>query len=396
MRTVAIIFWACAALIAYAYVLYPAIIWLFSRWFGRLPVAPKVRDADLPTATLLIAAYNEESVIGERLDNALAADYPGDKLRIVVASDGSADRTAEIVAGFAGRGVRLLDYKARRGKSTVLNSAMSEVDTDIVLLSDANTHIDPDAPRKLARWLRDPTIRAVCGRLILTDPATGSNADGVYWKYETFLKKCESRLGALLGANGAIYAIRRADYMPIPGNTIVDDFVIPLLAKMRHGGRIVYDAEAVAREETAADVAGEFKRRTRIGAGGFQAVALLWRLLDVRYGWVSFAFLSHKILRWLCPFFMLGMLLTSAALAAAGSRFFLAALVAQAVLYLAWPLSRYLPRPLARFAPLRVANMFTAMNLALLVGFGRWVRGRQKGAWERTVRVGELPADQPR
>src|SRR5690242_18947574 len=115
---------------------------------------------------------------------------------------------------------------------------MQEVDGDLVLLSDANTHFDPDAPRKLTRWFADPAIGTVCGRLVLTDAATGANADGLYWQYETFLKKCESRLGALVGSNGAIYAMRRAQYVPIPGNTIVDDFVIPLLAKLKTDGKI--------------------------------------------------------------------------------------------------------------------------------------------------------------
>src|SRR5262249_30950742 len=144
----------------------------------------------------------------------------------------------------------------------------------------------------------------VCGRLVLTDPATGCNVDSYYWRYETFLKRCEGRLGALLGANGAIYAIRRELYTPIPGNTIVDDFVIPLRAKLRTGCRIVYDGDAVAREETPPNVGAEFHRRSRIGAGGFQSIGLLWRLLNPRSGWVAFTFFSHKILRWVCPFFL--------------------------------------------------------------------------------------------
>ena len=393
MQLLGLIFWLCAALVFYAYALYPLVIWVISRLFGSSRKPPELSDDELPTVTLLVAAYNEETVIAQRLENALKTDLPLGRFRIIVASDGSSDATAEIVRHFADRGVTLLDYKVRRGKASVLNAAMSEVTSDVVLLSDANTDFDPDAARKLVRWLKDPGVSAVCGRLILTDAATGANADGMYWKYETFLKKCEGRLGALLGSNGAIYAIRRAEYMPIPPSTIVDDFVIPLLGKIRTRGRIVYESEAVAREETAADVAGEFKRRARIGAGGFQAIMLLWRLLDVRYGWVAFTFFSHKILRWLCPFMLLGMLLSSAALAFAGSRFFLAVLAAQAAFYLAWPLSAYLPARLARLAPLRLANMFTAMNLALLVGFWRWVRGRQKGVWERTARLAEVAGE---
>src|SRR5687767_11138310 len=305
-------FWSSAALVVYTYAAYPLLVWVVSRVFGSTARPPEVPDERLPAVSVLIAAYNEEDVIADRLENALKAQYPPGRMRIVVASDGSSDATPQIVARFADRGVRLLDYKVRRGKSSVLNAAVQEVDGDVVLLSDANTHLDPDAPRKLARWFEDPTISTVCGRLVLTDAATGANADGMYWKYETFLKKCESRLGALLGSNGAIYAIRRTDYVPIPPSTIVDDFVIPLLAKLRTGRRIVYDADAVAREETAPTVAAEFRRRSRIGAGGFQAIVMLWRLLHPRHGWVALTFLSHKILRWLCPFFLIGMLVTSA------------------------------------------------------------------------------------
>jgi cellulose synthase/poly-beta-1,6-N-acetylglucosamine synthase-like glycosyltransferase len=390
-----ILFWVSAAVVVYAYAVYPLVIWALSRLFGRAAQAPTVSDGDLPTVALLISAYNEAAVIAGRLENALATDYPRDRFRVVVASDGSSDGTAEIAARFADRGVRLLDYKARRGKSSVLNSALAEIDADLVLLSDANTHIDPAAARRLARWfVGEERVGAVCGRLVLTDPATGANADGLYWKYETFLKKCEWRLGALLGSNGAIYAIRRRLYVPIPNDTIVDDFVIPLLARLRSDCRIIYDCEAVATEETASDVGAEFRRRSRIGAGGFQAIVLLWRLLDPRHGWVAFTFLSHKILRWTCPFFLLGMLLTSALLWRVP--LYRYALAAQLAFYLCSWLALYLPRRGgAALKLLRLPTMFVSMNLALLVGFWRWLRGSQKAAWGRTARSVELESGAP-
>jgi cellulose synthase/poly-beta-1,6-N-acetylglucosamine synthase-like glycosyltransferase len=314
-------------------------------------------------------------------------DYPAEKLDIVVASDGSVDATAAIVRRYADRGVRLLDFGPRRGKAAALNAAVAELKSDLILLSDANTYTDAAAARKIVRWFKDPAVGAVCGRLVLTSPETGDNADGLYWKYETFLKRCESRLGGLLGSNGAIYAIRRGLYFPIPDNTIVDDFVIPLQAKLRTGCAIVYDCEAVAREETAPGVRAEFHRRSRIGAGGFQSIFLLWRLLDPRRGWVAFTFLCHKILRWLCPLFMIGALLGSLLLWDDPLYFGLSC--AQVGFYLVSLLAAMVPARFRPLKPLRLATMFTSMNLALLVGLWRFVRGRQTGLWRRTPRLAE-------
>jgi cellulose synthase/poly-beta-1,6-N-acetylglucosamine synthase-like glycosyltransferase len=209
----------------------------------------------------------------------------------------------------------------------------------------------------------------------------------MYWKYETFLKRCEGRLGGLLGANGAIYAIRRNLYQQIPSNTIVDDFVIPLLARLRTGCRIVYDYDAVAREETAASVGAEFDRRARIGAGGFRSIGLLWRLLDPRRGWVSLTFLSHKILRWFCPFFMLGALLSSVLLWHDPIHRLL--LGGQSLFYSAALVTTLAPDRVRLPKPLRLAAMFVSMNGALLIGFVRWAKGNQSGMWRRTSRTTE-------
>src|SRR5262245_14906040 len=271
--------WVCFACVLYVYVGYPLVLFCLSR-FGRRQAPPVLTDEQLPMVSLLVAAYNEEAVIEERIQNALALDYPRDKLEIVVATDGCSDRTAEIVGRYASQGVRLLEFTERRGKASVLNDAFAQVKGDVVILSDANTFTQPAAVRNLARWFSNPKVTAVCGKLVLTDPETGGNVDSLYWKYETFLKRCEGRLGALLGANGGIYAIRRSGYVPIPRGTILDDLVIPLLSKLRHGGDIVYDHQAVAHEETAANVSAEFHRRSRIGAGGFGSLGVLARLLN--------------------------------------------------------------------------------------------------------------------
>ncbi len=361
-----------------------------ARLYGRKPRRSPLGlvDDSCPAVSLLIlAAFNEESVIAERLLNALAMDYPPEKFEVIVGTDGCSDRTAEIVRGFADSGVRLLEFRGNRGKASVLNDAVAQARGEIVLMSDANTQIEPRAALNLARWFADPEVGSVVGRLVLVDPVTGRNADGLYWKYETFLKKCEARLGALLGANGAIYAIRRDLYAPIPAGTIVDDFVIPLLAKQRTGCRIVYDPEAEAVEETAPSVGAEFHRRARIGAGGYQSVGMLWRLLDPRRGWVAFAFLSHKVLRWLCPFFLIGALAANVALADRPP--YRVLLVAQAAFYALAVLMAFVPAGARILRPLRLATMFVSMNAALFVGFWRWLLGRQRGAWRRTERLAE-------
>jgi cellulose synthase/poly-beta-1,6-N-acetylglucosamine synthase-like glycosyltransferase len=381
------IFWTSAACIVYAYVGYPMLVWCLARLLGRSGQPAAVDPAELPNLSLLIAAYNEEAVIRARLENALAMDYPRDKLEIVVASDGSSDNTAKIVDSFADQGVRLLDYRRRRGKMAVLNAAVPELKGEIILLSDANTDIDAAAPKKLVRWFQDPAIGVVCGRLILVGRETGKNVDNLYWNYETCLKKCEGRLRGLLGANGAIYAMRKSLWDSIPAGTIVDDLVIPLRAKLQSGCEIIYDAEAQAREEISLNVRGEFRRRVRIGAGGYQSLGLLWRLLDPRRGWIAFTFFSHKILRWVGPFFLLAMLACNLWLF--DRPFYRVLLLAQLGFYLLALLALVAPLPTRLLKPLLLSNMFIGMNAAFLVGFWRWLSGRQQGMWERTARCAE-------
>ena len=383
-------FWCCLGGLSYAYFLYPGLAWFFSRCFGRrIDQRPATIAVEaLPSISILIVANNEESIIAKRIENALALDYPRERLEIAVASDGSTDRTNELVRQYASAGVRLFDFQVRRGKAAALNSAVPALNGEIILLSDANTFFAPDAGRKLVRWFIDSSVHSVCGRLLLTDPSTGTNVDSLYWRYETFLKRCEGRLGALLGANGAVYAIRKAIYTPIPDNTLVDDFVIPLYAKLRHGGLIVYDCEAVAHEDSPASVAAEFRRRARIGAGGYQSLVLLWRLLSPRYGWTAFAFCSHKLMRWLCPFFMIGSLVSNVALLSRTSYAWFFA--AQLVFYAVAAVTAFVPTRFTALKPLRLTTMFASMNIALLVGFFRFATTRQQGTWTRTARLAEV------
>lgn len=379
-----VLFWLCASAAVYSYVVYPAVIYVASRLFGRTHEPPA--EAELPTAALVIAAYNEAQVLKDRIRNALETDYPAGRFRVVIASDGSDDRTSEICDEF-GDSISSIQSPVRRGKATTIQDAVARTDAEIIILSDANTFMDAGAARHLVRWFADPTVGAVCGRLVLQDPRTGRNADGLYWRYETFLKCCEARLGALLGANGAIYAIRRNVLGPIPANTIVDDFVIPLSAKLRTGRRLVYEPLAMAHEESAPDIRAEFGRRVRIGIGGWRSLGTLWPLLSPTHGWTALAFWSHKILRWACPLALLGSL--GAAIALGEQPLYAALALAQAVFHGVCIFGAVGSTRSSRV--LRLCGMFFAMNLALLVAFARWVRGGHTGVWRRTVRLAHSP-----
>lgn len=383
-----LILWGSFIGLFFAYIGFPVVIFICSRLFGHRPVPPPYQlRQHLPTVTILISALNEEAVIRERLENVLSIDYPPDKLETVIASDGSTDRTCALVRQYAetypGR-VRLLEYWERRGKATVLNSVVQQLQSDIVVFSDANTMFHSQAVMNLIRWFQDPAIGAVCGQLRLHDAATGKNVDGLYWRYENLLKDCEGRLGALLGANGAIYAMRRTVFVPIPGDTIVDDFVIPLFSKLRFKHRTIYDTAAIATEETAPDIEGEFRRRCRIGAGNFQSLSRLWPLLFPTQGWISFVFFSHKILRWFCPAFLLLALMSNIWLSDQSTYQWL--LLAQTVFYVAAYLGHRLAKGTLGNRVVRLVTMFVAMNIALAVGFWRWVTGQQQGTWQRTIR----------
>lgn len=393
MLAMQVVFWASVLLIMYSYVIYPALIWCAARTLGSAPRPASPEHGDrLPLVSLLIAAYNEEDSIGGRLANACESDYPSDRLEILVGSDCSSDRTNEIVATYDDERVRLVDCRERGGKASVLNRLAPDARGEVLVFSDANTHYEPRAIRELvAPLVSQEGVAAVCGRLVLTDSKGGTNADGLYWRYETAIKRSEGRLGAVLGANGAIYALRKRHFVPLPDQTIVDDLVEPLLAKLQHGGSIVYQPEAVAHEETPPGIGDEFRRRSRIGAGNFQSLRHLWPLVLPWHGWTALAFFSHKILRWTTPLLMLSALLSNLALV--GSIPYRWLFAAQLCFYAAAAVGARVRGGgvVGKFA--RLAAMFAGMNAALALGFWRWIIGGASGVWGRTARSDEQCAN---
>lgn len=378
-------FWIGLGVLLYTYFGYPIILFIASKFSSPREI-PLLSVKDLPTVTMIIAAYNEEKVIAAKLDNCLVLDYPADKLDFIVASDGSSDGTNALVSAWAAKNprVKLLSLP-RGGKSAAINAAMAEAKGEIVVFSDANTVYDAASLKNLVRHFADNSVGCVCGRLSYNNPGKviSGKGEGAYWRYETALKKMESRLGYVAGANGAIYAIRRGLFSPLPDGTINDDFMISMRI-IQQGFKCLYEEAAIAYEEVAPNVKSEFRRHVRDGSGHYIAVRRLPALLNPALGIRSFIYWSHRILRWVAPFVLIAVFSANAALS--GMQPYRGLFLLQTAFYLlaiaGYAASGTGRAPFILYAPFYFANL----NLALLLGFFRAVSGRARPAWQSTQR----------
>lgn len=384
-----LVFFGAALLLLHTYALYPVLLALGNRFSTRRndPSPPEFpADLVLPRVTLVVAAHNEVQVIRAKLENSLALDYPADRLEILIGSDGSDDGTDQAVLEVAAGQPRVrLSAAPRAGKVGVLNRCIPAATGDLVVLTDANTLIEPDAIRRLVRHFEDPRVGAVCGRLRLYNPTLRDYQESAYWAYESFIKEEEGKRGAVVGANGGLYALRRDRFTPLPPQTIVDDFVIPLRL-LERGDRVLYDKTALAHEETTEDYGREFGRRARIAAGNFQALGQVPGLLRPKAGFVAWALWSHKVLRWCAPFLMLLALLSNLALVGRGG-LYAVTLVLQLAFYALAALGHLKPVPPVLRRAVGIPYYFVSMNVAIAVGFVRFLRGSQRAAWDRTARA---------
>ncbi len=379
----AFLFWLSLFLLVYSYLIYPLLLRVVS---SPQLISRRYIDANAyPSVDIIIAAYNEESCIEARINNALQQDYSG-KIRILVASDGSQDNTGNIISRFTDERVLAFDFKENRGKISVLNDLVQQAEADILVFTDANTEFNPDAITILVESFTD-NVGAVSGELILETTDGNQNLDGLYWRYEQFLKKCESSLGSLLGANGAIYAIRRHLYQPLPQDTIVDDFCIVMNVK-KQGFDILYNENAIAREEVAPSLKDEFGRRVRIGIGNYKAfMSNLWALSPAQ-GVLSWCYWSHKVLRWFAPHLMIIVFVSNLFLLT-GS-FYVLFFIAQIAFYLvAWFGERKINAGQPVNKLVAIIAFFVSMNTALWLGFIKFLKGHKNGGWKRTARQGK-------
>jgi cellulose synthase/poly-beta-1,6-N-acetylglucosamine synthase-like glycosyltransferase len=375
------VFWSCVVLIGYSYLLYPMILFLLSSLQKAERRQDRRTSADRfqwPKVTMLVAAHNEEGIIKEKIRNCLAIDYPDKNFHVVIASDGSNDRTNAIVQSCKNPRIQLIAYPERQGKIGTLNATLPTLTDQIVVMSDANTMYSPDAVRKLARHFADERVGCVCGELILESPEGGGSGEGLYWKYETLLKRMESKCGFLLGATGGIFAIRKSLFQPLPPGTIIEDFVTGMKV-LAQGFKVCYEPEARATEFMEPTMRDEMRRKSRIGAGGFQAIGLTAEMLNPGRGLPAIGYWSHKIIRWFVPFLMVGALAANVGLVTETGYVLLLALQLLAyVIGIQGLLARRRGNRLVQ--PI---HYFFLMNLALFIGFFRYIRGTQRVTWER-------------
>jgi cellulose synthase/poly-beta-1,6-N-acetylglucosamine synthase-like glycosyltransferase len=386
-----IVFWLGVAVVLYTYVGYGLLMWLgvklkkATRGLRQVPLVP---TEALPTVSLVIAAYNERDFMPTKAENTLALDYPPEKLQIIFVTDGSNDGTPEALQPYPR--ITVLHQPQRAGKIAAMHRAMHFATGQISVFTDANTLLNDQALRQIVKHYQDPRTGGVAGEkriaAALADNASGAG-EGAYWKYESFLKRADAELGSVVGAAGELFSVRTELFEPVPPNALLDDFMISLRIAQK-GYRVAYEPGAFAVETASASVEEEMKRKIRISAGGIQSIVWLRALLNpFRYGWLSFQYISHRVLRWtLAPLALLLVLVANVFLAP-GSWFYQAMLAAQVGFYGLAVLGWGLAKRKIKFKPVFIPFYFAMMNWCVFLGLARYLSGRQSVLWEKARRA---------
>lgn len=387
-----IAFWISLFIAFYTFVGYGFLLYFIikiKRIFKGKPILPIVADDDLPTCTLVVAAYNEEHFIAQKIANSLQLNYPTGKLKFVFVTDGSSDKTPDIIAQHPQ--IQLLHRPERAGKIAAVHRAMEYVDTEVVVFTDANTFLNTEAITRICRHYSDKTVGAVAGeKRVQIDASADASAagEGFYWKYESALKKWDSELYSVVGAAGELFSVRRNLYQDVPADTVLDDFMISMLIAAK-GYRIIYEPEAYALETASENVSEELKRKIRIAAGGIQSILRLQGLLlPFKFPVLSFQYVSHRVLRWtVTPFFLIMAFITNFAVAFAAKGLIYELLFAGQVLFYCLAIFGYIMEERhIRIKILFIPYYFCVMNYAVMAGIIRYFTTQQSSVWEKAQR----------
>ena len=397
-----IAFWVCVGAILYNYAGYPILllflgllaqaksdlVFLLKRQSRRAAFSTNKYHNHL-SISIVISAFNEESVIADRVKNALEINYPEELTEILIGLDSPADSTAAILSRIQSPRLQVFHFPTRRGKLAVITDLAQRTSAEILVFTDANTMFRDNCVANLVRHFSDPRVGAVSGEEVrVTGEGTDPAAEGLYWKYESALKILESRVHCLHSANGGVYAIRRELFHPEP-KLIVEDFQIPLELRY-HGHWIVYDPDAIAVEEIAPTFGSQFERRVRLGAGNFQTLFGHPGYLNPLKGRVAFAYWSHRVLRWITPILMILAFAATAVLVR--DTFYLVVFAAQCLFYSLAAIGFWLKKRNKSVGLCRIPLYFCTMNAAMLFGMFRYLSRRQSTAWAATPRKAAVEA----
>lgn len=384
------IFWISLSIVFYTYFGYGMLVWLLvlmKRFLINKKNSATVYS--LPGISLIVAAYNEEDYIEKKIANTFQLDYPTELLELIFITDGSTDRTMELIGKYPA--IKLLHQPERRGKVAAMNRAVQFVTKPVLVFCDANTELNRDCLRHIVKHYTDPKVGAVAGEkkiLSTHDGKAAATGEGAYWKYESFLKRIDSELYSTVGAAGELFSIRTALFEKVPEGTIIEDFVQSLRVCVK-GYVVRYEPEAYASEMPSESIREEMKRKVRICAGAFQAMTLLKELFNVfRYPVLSFQFLSHRILRWtLSPIALVTLLASNIFLVFfAVGEFYQLFLISQLLFYLLAITGWLYANKNVKIKLLYVPFYFFFMNVAVFIGFTRYVRKKQTVLWEKAAR----------
>jgi cellulose synthase/poly-beta-1,6-N-acetylglucosamine synthase-like glycosyltransferase len=383
-----IVFYASVLLVFYNYAGYALIVYVLNKLKKNKEQPAKDH---FPTVSFIVAAFNEEDCIEKKIANSLELYYPRERIEYIFITDGSSDGTTSIIRRFPA--VQLLHRDERAGKSAALNRAVSEAKNDILIFSDANTILNTDAIRNITRHYADARVGGVAGEKKVISASAGSNevgqGEGAYWKYESTLKKLDSRFYSVVGAAGELFSLRRNLYEAVERKVILDDFVISMRVAQK-GFRIVYEPDAYAMELPSFSMQDEGKRKVRIAAGGFQALGMLGPSLAFwKNPRLSFLYISHRVMRWtvspLC--LILAFIANLILVIRGGSQWYTLLLIGQVLFYGAAVAAVVIHEPKGPFKLFRLAYYFVFMNLSVVQGFFRFLRGRQPATWEKARRM---------
>lgn len=385
-----IAFWLSFFIVFYTFAGYGILLYFIIRIRRAIKGRRSIPAAEnLPECTLVVAAYNEEAFIENKIANSLKLNYPEGKLKLVFITDGSTDKTPEIISRYPQ--IQLLHQPERAGKIAAVHRAMTYVNTEIAVFTDANTFLNPDAIINICRHYADPTVGSVAGekRVQMDENADASAAgEGFYWKYESALKKWDSELYSVVGAAGELFSVRRSLYQDVEPDTVLDDFMISMLIAEK-GYRIVYEPEAYASETASENVSEELKRKIRIAAGGIQSILRLKGLFNIfKYPVLSFQYISHRVLRWtVTPFLLIATFILNGLIAFQYHILFYEVFFgAQIFFYILALLGMIMEKRHIRVKALFVPYYFCVMNYAVLMGIIRYLTKKQSAVWEKAQR----------